>query len=84
MKSCSFLCPDTDGEQIYGTQRFDRHFESVQPLYPGYAGHRGKRFEPPDRVKGMAFEVIPFCWIVKFSGITRFYTNFRKSCLNIV
>ena len=22
--------------------------------------------------KGMAFAVIPFCWIVKFSGITRF------------
>ncbi len=28
------LCPYTDSEQIHGTQRFDRHIESVQPLYP--------------------------------------------------
>ena len=28
--------------------------------------------------KGMAFEVIPFCWIVKFSGITRFLYQFWK------
>ena len=41
-----------------------------------YAGHRGERFEPPDRVKGMAFVVIPFCWIAKFSGITRFLYQF--------
>ena len=52
-------------------------------LYPhigqdAYAGHRGERFEPPDRVKGMAFEVTPFCWIVKFSGITRFLYQFWK------
>lgn len=26
----------------------------------------------------MAFEVIPFCWIVKFSGITRFLYQFWK------
>ena len=29
-------------------------------------------------VKGMAFEVIPFCRIVKFSGITRFLYQFWK------
>lgn len=72
------LCPYTDSEQIHGTQRFDRHIESVQPLYPWYAGHRGERSEPPDRVKGMTFTVIPFCWIVKFSGITRFLYKFWK------
>ena len=56
----------------------DKEFESAKPLYPWYAWHRGERFEAPDRVKGMAFAVIPFCWIVKFSGITRFLYQFWK------
>ena len=56
----------------------DKEFESAKPLYPWYAWHRGERFEAPDRVKGMAFAVIPFCWIVKFSGITRILYQFWK------
>ena len=71
-------CADTDGKQIFRTQRFDRYFEGLQSLYTRYAGHRGERFEPPDRVKGMAFAVIPFCWIAKFAGITRFLYQFWK------
>lgn len=42
------------------------------------AEQSGKRFEPPDRAKGMTFAVIPFCRIVKFSGITHFLYQFWK------
>ena len=40
--------PDTDGQQIHGTQRLDGNAQSLQPLYPGHARQSDQCVEQPD------------------------------------